>query len=149
QRVTDLQRNDPGDRHGGDCCPAATLLMSRADTCGLPPNSHTGGSRMRKEKRVPLSEVSTFSALAMASRSVREIASPRPALEKRMPTEPGRKPSNSMARTFSGMPRPVSWTQNSTHCSSISVQPMETEPESVYRSAFVVRLSRTRLIADG
>ncbi len=115
-----------------------------------PENGYATGRSILNENRVPFSgDVSTFSELPIASRSVREIASPRPALEKRIPMDPGRKPSNSMASTPSGIPCPVSFTQNSTTDSLISMHPIETDPASVYRSALEVRLSSTRLMADG
>ncbi len=59
------------------------------------------------------------------------MARPSPALENRIPTEPGRNPSKSIRSTDSGIPRPVSFTQNSTTLSGRSSQPIETEPESV------------------
>src|SRR5215813_9023405 len=93
---------------------------------------HTTGRRSWNENLVPsLAAVSTLSELPIASRRLRQIANPSPALEKRIPIEPGRNPSNSIASTFSGIPRPVSLIQNSTISSDVSVQPMETEPESV------------------
>ena len=50
------------------------------------------GSERTKEKRVPSSPESTWRVLPIASTSVRTIASPRPALEKRSFTPSGGKP---------------------------------------------------------
>ena len=86
----------------------------------------------------------------MAPSRLRQIARPKSrAGEVRADAAPAR--TLDIARphpSSSGIPRPVSSTQNTTSVAASSVQPMVTDPSSVYRSALLARFNSTRASAD-
>src|SRR6266571_6928724 len=106
-----------------------------------------GGRSSRKKNRVPWpAAVSTRSSVPIARTSLRQIASPRPALENwcRVSDGTGRHGWYRLRRVTGSMPLPLSLTENSSSVEDWGCAAISTKPESVYLTAFVARFNSTR-----
>src|SRR5207247_28746 len=152
------REDDPHDRRGDvEAAPAArgapAARVERPRRRADPQERDVADGRAdTKKKRVPCpGTLSTSSSAPIAFTSLRQIARPRPALEKWWRRSVGllRNGWYRVWRALVSYPRAVSHTENSSRFRSRGRAAISTEPASVNLTALVARLSSTRESARG